>query len=52
MHKSIKKHHVLLTALVHTRSVATIFNVNAYNKLGSLALKKLVVSSLRLENQN
>ena len=39
MHKSTKMHHVPLTALVNTGSDATIFNIHAYNKLGSSALK-------------
>ena len=39
MHKSIKVHHVPLTALVDTRSDATIFNIHAYHKLGSPPLK-------------
>ena len=32
-------HHVPLTALVDIGSDATIFNINAYNKIGSPVLK-------------
>ena len=39
MHKSIKVHHVPLTVLVNTGSDAMIFNIHAYCKLGSPALK-------------
>ena len=39
MHKSIKVHHVPLAALVDTGCDATVFNMHAYYKLGSPALK-------------
>ena len=39
MHKSIKVNHAQLTVLVNTGSEAAIFNIHAYNKLGSPALK-------------
>ena len=39
MHKSVKVHHILLTLLVITGNDATIFNINAYNKFVSSALK-------------
>ena len=41
MHKSIKVHHVPLTALVNAGSDGTIFNNLAYHKLGSPCIKKL-----------
>ena len=48
LHGFIKVHNVLLIALVGTGSDATIFNINAYNKFGSPALKNTVICSLPL----
>ena len=40
MIKPVKVHHLPLAALVDTGSEATSFNINAYKKFGSSALKK------------